>query len=270
MALPSSTPASADDSGELVLLAERGDVLEITLNRPGRRNAIDLAMARRMGELAAGVAATRAKVILLRAIGPAFTVGGDVAHMGGAPDDIGPILDGFHAFARALAQGRAAVVASVHGAVAGGGLGLMLNADVILAAETAKFNLAYRQLGTSPDGGCTYYLPRLVGPRRAFALLMMGEPMTAQQALANGLVTEVVPDETLQVRTEAVVAQLCANASESAAQIRQLLQASSTRSLAAQLDAERAAFLACSGTEEFREGVRAFMEKRAPRFQAVE
>lgn len=270
MSTASVAPARADDAADLVLLAERGEVLEITLNRPQRRNAIDLAMAQRMGVLAAQVAATRAKVIVLRARGPAFTVGGDVAHMGAVPGDIGPILDGFHTFVRALAQSRAVVVASVQGAVAGGGLGLMLNADVILAAETAKFNLAYRQLGTSPDGGCTYYLPRLVGPRRAFALLMMGEAMTAQLALANGLVTEVVPDAMLQARTEAVVAQLCANASESAAQIRQLLQGSSTRSLAAQLDAERAAFLTCSATDEFREGVRAFMEKRAPRFQAVE
>jgi len=252
-----------------VLLDDQGDVLNITFNRPAQRNVVDLAMARYMRQLASPVAATRAKVIVLRAQGPAFMAGGDVPYMATEPGSIGAILDGFHAFIRAMAQARASIVASVHGAVAGGGLGLVLNADVLLAAESAKFNFAYRQLGTSPDGGSTHVLPRLVGKREAFALLMLGQPMTAQQALARGLVTEVVADAALADRTDEVVAALCANASESGHQIRKLLQTSGTCSLDEQLDAERAAFLLCSQTVDFREGVISFMEKRIPRFQSV-
>ena len=196
--------------------------------------------------------------------------GGDVKCMATAPGEIGPILDGFHAFMRALAGSRASVVASVQGAVAGGGLALALNADVIIAAETAKFSFAYRQLGTSPDGGCTYYLPRIVGSRKAFALLMLGDVMPAQQALAHGLLTEVVPVAELERRTQDVVALLCANSAEAGAQTRKLLQASGERSLDEQLDAERAAFLTCSATTDFGEGVGAFLGKRRPHFQTLE
>lgn len=265
---PSGTSAQLANSAP-VLLERRGDVLNLTFNRPAQRNAVDLAMARCMSELAPQIAATRAKVIVLRATGPAFMAGGDITRFD-VPGELAAILENFHAFIRALADSRASVLASVQGAIAGGGLSLALNADVIIAADSAKFNFAYRQLGTSPDGGCTYQLPRLVGARKAFAMLMLGETMTARQALAQGLITEVVPLPELEQRTDAVVAQLCANAAESAAQIRQLLQAGTERSLAEQLDAERAAFLTCSATADFREGVNAFLGKRPPRFQTLE
>lgn len=253
-----------------MLLEHRGDVLNLTFNRPAQRNAVDLPMAQCMGRMAAQIAAARTKVIVLRAMGPAFMAGGDIGRMSAAPGEIGPILDGFHAFSRALAGSRASVVASVQGAVAGGGLGLALNADVIIAADDAKFNFAYRRLGTSPDGGCTYYLPRIVGTRKAFALLMLSEAMSAQQALGHGLVTEVVPLAELERRTQAVVELLSANAAEAGAQTRKLLQASGERSLGEQLDAERAAFLVCSATTDFREGVDAFLGKRTPHFQTAE
>jgi len=253
-----------------VFLEQHGDVLNVTFNRPAQHNSVDLPMAQCMGRMAPAIAAVRAKVIVLRAHGPAFMAGGDVTRLAGAPDEIGPILDGFHAFMRALSGSQACVVASVQGAVAGGGLALALNADVVIAAETAKFSFAYRQLGTSPDGGCTYYLPRIVGSRKAFALLMLGEAMSAQQALAHGLVTEVVPGAELERRTQAVIALLCANAAEAAGQTRKLLQASGERSLSEQLDAERAAFLACSATSDFREGVGAFLGKRLPQFQSLD
>lgn len=269
-AASSSSGASAQTADSApVLLGHRGDVLDVTFNRPAQRNAVDLPMAQCMGQLAPQIAATRAKVIVLRASGPAFMAGGDITRFD-VPGELGAILDNFHAFIRALADSRASVVASVQGAIAGGGLSLALNADLIIAADSAKFSFAYRQLGTSPDGGCTYQLPRLVGGRKAFALLMLGEMMTAQQALAQGLVTEVVPHAELEQRTCAVVAQLCANAAESAAQIRKLLQAGAERSLVEQLDAERAAFLTCSATADFREGVSAFLGKRSPRFQTSE
>ena len=253
-----------------VLLEHQGEVLNVTFNRPAQRNAVDLSMAQCMGRIAPQIAAARVKVIVLRAQGSAFMAGGDITRLATAPGEIGPILDGFHAFMRALAGSQASIVASVQGAIAGGGLSLALNADIIIAAEDAKFNFAYRRLGTSPDGGCTYYLPRLVGSRKAFALLMLGDAMPAQQALAHGLVTEVVPSAELEQRTRVVVEQLCANAAEAAAQTRKLLQASGERSLSEQLDAERAAFLACSATTDFREGMDAFLGKRPPHFQKLE
>lgn len=253
-----------------VLVAHEGDVLQVTFNRPRQHNAVDLLMAECMGRIAPQLATARAKVIVLRANGPAFMAGGDIRRLQGAPDEIGPILDGFHAFMRALADSRASVVASVQGAIAGGGLALALNADLIIAAEDAKFNFAYRQLGTSPDGGCTYHLPRIVGARKAFALLMLGGAMSAQEAFAHGLVAEVVPSDALERRTQAVVAQLCANAAEAGAQTRKLLQASAERTLGEQLDAERAAFLSCSATSDFREGVGAFLAKRARNFLTLE
>ncbi len=249
------------------LLEEHGDVLSITFNRPAQANAVDLRMAECLGAMAPRVAATRAKVLVLRGRGRAFMAGGDIGRLAAAPEEIGHILDGFHAFVHALANGRASVVASIQGAVAGGGLGLALNADVILAAESAKFHFAYRQLGTSPDGGCTYHLPRIVGSRKAFAMLLLGQPMSARDALASGLVTEVIPDTELAQRTDAVVARLCGNAAEAAAQTRKLLQASELRTLEQQLDAERAAFLRSSATADFREGVAAFLGKRTAQFQ---
>lgn len=260
-----SAPADAP-----VLLEQHGAALHIIFNRPAQANAVDLPMAQSLGALAPAIAATRARALVLRARGPAFMAGGDIGRLAGAPHEIGPILDGFHAFVRALASCRASVVASIQGAVAGGGLGLVLNADVLIAAENAKFHFAYRQLGTSPDGGCSYQLPRIVGSRKAFALLMLGQPMTARQALEHGLVSQVVPAAELQASTDAVVAQLCGNAAEAAAQTRKLLQASGQRTLDEQLDAERAAFLACSASADFREGVSAFLGKRAARFNTQE
>lgn len=265
---PSESARESDTTA--VLLDQHGDVLRVIFNRPAQANAVDLPMARRMGALAPQLADTRAKAIVLLARGPAFMAGGDIHRMGAAPEEIGPILDGFHAFMRALASSRACVVASVQGAVAGGGLGLVLNADLVLAAENAKFHFAYRQLGTSPDGGCTYHLPRIVGSRKAFALLMLGEPLSAQQALAHGLVTEVLPGAQLERRTAAVLAQLCGNGAEAAARTRQLLQVSALRSLDEQLDAERAAFLACSTTADFRARVAAFLDQRGARSQRLE
>lgn len=251
-----------------ILLDSQGDVLNLTFNRPAQRNAVDLDMAHCMRDVAPRIASTPAKVIVMRARGPAFMAGGDISTFASPNADIGAILDGVHAFVRALSQSPASSVAVIHGAIAGGGLSIALNADVILAAEDAKFSFAYRRLGTSPDAGCTYQLPRLVGSRRAFALLMMGESMSAREALAQGLINEVVPPAKLEERTGEVTNLLRGNSGHAGWRTRQLLQASGVRTLAEQLDAERDAFVACSGTADFREGVSAFLEKRAPTFKS--
>ncbi|RYX92207.1 MAG: enoyl-CoA hydratase [Comamonadaceae bacterium] len=264
------TSQSAMTSEPAILLETQADVVHLTFNRPSQRNAVDLAMAERMRELAPRIANTRAKVIVMRAHGPAFMAGGDIASFAPPDADIGAIIDGFHTFVRALAESAASVVARIHGAVAGGGLSLALNADVILAAEDAKFSFAYRRLGTSPDGGCTHQLPRIVGSRRAFALLMMGEAMSARDALSHGLISEVVAPAELEARTRAVTDLLRANAARAGARTRKLLQESQRSTLDEQLDAEREAFLACASTDDFREGVTAFLDKRLPRFHTPE
>ncbi|MDX1434764.1 MAG: enoyl-CoA hydratase-related protein, partial [Gammaproteobacteria bacterium] len=158
------------------------------------------------------------------------------------------------------------VVASVRGASAGFGMSLVAACDLALAAVDSVFSLAYIRLGTSPDGGATWTLPRAVGMKRAFELALLGDRITPEQAASFGLVNHVVPTEELEERTAALARRLAAGPWAALAKTKALLNMSWSLDLEAQLTQEKGCFVAGVSGAEFAEGVRAFVEKRAPRF----
>lgn len=161
------------------------------------------------------------------------------------------------------------VLASVQGACAGLGVSLTLAADLAIAADTAFFTLAYSRLGTSPDGGATYFLPRVVGMKRAAELALLGDRIDAATAERYGMINWVVPADALVEETKAKAEQLADGATHAIGRTKALLSASLDRGLESQLQAEAVSFSLCSAHDEMAEGVRAFIEKRPADFKGV-
>jgi 2-(1,2-epoxy-1,2-dihydrophenyl)acetyl-CoA isomerase len=257
---------------DTVLYSVAEGVATITLNRPQVLNALDAQMIvqlRAACERAEQDAAARA--VVLRGAGPAFLAGGDVAffrahlpRMAALVREGGAELN--HAVL-ALRRTPKPVLASVHGAVAGAGVSLTAAADLAIAAEGTKFTVAYSRIGTSPDGGATHFLPRLLGARRALELMLLSDAFDAQAALKLGFVNWVIAAEQLGSETEAIARRLALGPTQAFGEIKRLVNDSPDRALAAQLEAEIEAFARCAGTRDFAEGVTAFVEKRKPVFK---
>ncbi|MGB3864261.1 MAG: enoyl-CoA hydratase-related protein [Xanthobacteraceae bacterium] len=160
------------------------------------------------------------------------------------------------------------VLASVQGACAGLGVSLVLASDLALASDVAFFTLAYSKLGTTPDGGATWFLPRAVGSKRAAELAMLGDRIDAETAEHYGLVNRVIPADRLREETVAWANRLAQGATLAIGRTKALLNAAGSRDLEAQLQAEGVSFSLCSSGEEMAEGVRAFIEKRSPVFMS--
>ena len=259
-------------SGNSVLYEVADGVATVTLNRPQVMNALDAAMIRGLREAAERLerdAAVRAAVI--RGAGPAFLAGGDVAYfranLARAPEMVREGAAELHRAILALRRAPMPVLASVHGAVAGAGVSLMAAADLAIAAEDTRFTLAYSRIGASPDGGATYFLPRLVGARKALELMLLSDAFDAQAALRLGLVNWVVSAEGLAAETGNIARRLAQGATAAFAETKRLVSEGHERPLAAQLDAEAEAFARCAATRDFAEGVTAFVEKRKPQFK---
>ncbi|OYX10963.1 MAG: enoyl-CoA hydratase [Rhizobiales bacterium 32-66-8] len=223
---------------------------------------------RRAVETIAGDAAVR--VVVLSGEGRGFLAGGDVGrfHAAGAnaPQVVEALIGPFHEALRMLTSLRQPVLASVHGPVAGAGLSIALAADLAIAADDARFTLAYSRIGTSPDGGASWSLPRTVGLRKALELALLSDVIDATEALRLGLVNKVVPAAQRVAETEALARRLAEGATFAFGQIKALMRGSFETSLPDQLLAEQQAFQACAATQDFAEGASAFVEKRPALF----
>jgi 2-(1,2-epoxy-1,2-dihydrophenyl)acetyl-CoA isomerase len=255
-----------------VLYSVAEGVATITLNRPQVLNALDAQMIvtlRAACERAEHDTAARA--VVLRGAGPAFLAGGDVAFFrANLPRMPALVREGGADFSHAILALRRApkpVLASVHGAVAGAGVSLMAAADLAIAADGTKFTVAYSRIGTSPDGGATHFLPRLVGARRALELMLLSDAFDAQTALKLGVVNWVINAEQLGAETETIARRLALGPTRAFGEIKRLVNESPDQTLAAQLEAEVEAFARCAGTRDFAEGISAFVEKRKPLFK---
>ena len=257
---------------ESVLYSVADGIATITLNRPQVMNALDAGMIVQLREAAERAEQdAQARVVVIRGAGPAFLAGGDVAmfhaNLTKMPAMVREGAPELHRAILALRRAPKPVLASVHGAVAGAGVSLMAAADLAIAADGTKFTMAYSRLGTSPDGGATYSLPRLVGMRKAQELILLSDAIEAREALTLGLVNWVVGAEQLAAETASIARRLAQGATAAFAEIKQLLNQSYDQTLAAQLSAEVEAFARCAGTRDFAEGVTAFVEKRKPSFK---
>jgi 2-(1,2-epoxy-1,2-dihydrophenyl)acetyl-CoA isomerase len=258
-----------------VNVERRGAVFEITLNRPEVLNAVDRETIAALAAAAAEAAEDRAaRAVLLRGAGTHFCAGGDIGMFGELvrlpPEERRKVLyqtvDALHPLLVRLRHMPKPVVAAVQGAAAGFGLSLVLAADLAVAAEDAVFACGYIHLGTSPDGGMTALLPGIVGLKLASELTLLGERLDAHRALALGLINRLAAPEQLQAEAEALTARLATGPTAAYARTKALLQAAMGDTFEAQLRREAENFAACAATEDFVEGVRAFLEKRRPGF----
>jgi 2-(1,2-epoxy-1,2-dihydrophenyl)acetyl-CoA isomerase len=259
----------SNPSDPIILTVDTG-VAVLRLNRPTVLNAFDAAMAEAFLARIEDIAARdNVRAILIKGEGRGFCAGGDVAEFTGGGDPeaaIEAIIQPLHAGLRILDSLKQPSVACLHGAVAGAGFSLALACDLAIAAENAKFTLAYARIGATPDGSGTFHLPRLVGMRKAKELALLAETIDAAEALRLGLINRVVPADTVEAEAMALARRLANGPTQAYGRIKSLLAASGGNTLAEQLEAERQAFRASTHTADFREGVAAFLEKRPASF----
>lgn len=261
-----------------VLLDVRDDVATLTLNRPTALNALSVEM---MQDLDAAVRELAARhdygVVVIAGAGEHFMAGGDLKdfarHFSLSKESrqavfralieqhVNPVID-------TLQRLEQPVIARVRGACAGFGLSLMAACDFAVAADNALFTTAYVGIGLPGDGGASYFLPRIVGRRRAAELLLLGDRFDAAEALRLGLLSRVVAPAALDDEVARLAARLLAGPRRTQAEIKRLLLDSHDASLQAQLQSEAEAFGRCSADADFVEGVSAFLDKRKPQFKA--
>jgi 2-(1,2-epoxy-1,2-dihydrophenyl)acetyl-CoA isomerase len=246
-------------------------LVRLRLNRPEALNALDTEMAEALLAASRDIAADPSvRAVLISGQGRAFAAGGDLAQMRDSPVEAADrLITPLHEALRLLGQIDAPVLASLQGAVAGAGLSLAASADLAIAAEGTKFNLAYANIGASCDVGASWSLPRLVGLRRSLEIALMGESFDARRALEIGLVNRVVARDDLEAESEALARRLAEGPTQAYGRMRRLMRTSFDRSYAEQLDAEREAFLASAATADFQEGLASFFERRPARFQGA-
>ncbi|MFT3953228.1 MAG: enoyl-CoA hydratase-related protein [Piscinibacter sp.] len=261
---------NSHDVGDPVVLARDGAVAVLRLNRPGALNALDVPLAEAFHAACRAIVADGGvRAVLLCAAGRSFGVGGDLSamHDGDAGTVARQLIEPLHASLRLLAQIDAPVLAALQGAVAGGSMSLALSADLAVAADDARFNLAYARIGASCDVSGSWQLPRLVGLRRAMEIALLSETLDADAALRLGLVNRVVPAAQLAEQSLALAHRLADGPTLAFGRLKRLLRQSFDTPLDAQLDAEAEAFVAGTRTADFAEGLDAFLAKRTPRFE---
>lgn len=252
----------------------RDGVAHLRLNRPETQNAINLEMAQDTLAAARRIQADPAvRCVLISGNGPSLTVGGDIRFFTdtAAPGEYGVLFEQmtrpFHEAFRILSRIDAPIVTAARGNVAGGGLGYVYAADICLAAEDARFTTAFSAIGLSGDGGGTWHLPRLVGPRRAALMYLTNRSLTAAEALDWGLVSEVVPTDELEARATALAAQLASGPTLAFSRMRRLLHQSSTTELDQQLFDETEYVAETGASRDAADAITAFIEKRRSTFE---
>jgi 2-(1,2-epoxy-1,2-dihydrophenyl)acetyl-CoA isomerase len=249
-----------------------GGVVTIELNRPEAANALDSRMAAELARVASHLQMdARVRAVILTAAGKFFCAGGDVVHMASFGDETGArvkaVADDVHRAISSFARMCAPVVVAVNGMAAGGGFSLAMCGDLVLAARSAAFTMAYSKVGLSPDGSSSYFLPRLVGLRRTQELMFTNRRLTAQEAFEWGLVTRVVDDHDLRNEASALAASLAAGPSGSHQAIKDLLAVTYSSGLETQMEQEGRLIAANANSPDGQEGITAFRDKRRPRFR---
>jgi 2-(1,2-epoxy-1,2-dihydrophenyl)acetyl-CoA isomerase len=246
-------------------------VARLILNRPEAGNALNIELATALTEAAEGLQGSDVGAVILTGAGKSFCVGGDLTWMHDEGDEVRDavlrLATKFHAGIEALAALDAPVISAVRGAAAGGGMSLAIAADIVLAAESARFTMAYTAIGFSPDGGSSWTLPRLVGPRRAAELMLFNERLEPEAARELGLVNRVVADDALDAEANALARRIADGPTPAYAGVKRLLRDTWARDLHEQLAEEARTIADLSGHPIGREGVTAFLEKRAPHWR---
>jgi 2-(1,2-epoxy-1,2-dihydrophenyl)acetyl-CoA isomerase len=244
-----------------------GAVLTITLNRPEVLNAFNAAMHEALGAALTEAADPEVRAVVLTGAGRGFCVGQDLTEFREAPGDIGSRLrTNYHPNVLAVRRLEKPVIAAVNGVAAGAGLSFACACDIRLAADSASFVPAFISIGLIPDSGGSYFVTRLLGSARAFEWMTSGRKLSAAEAHGWGLVSEVVEADGLSDRAAAVAAELAAMPTRGVGMTKRLFDQAADNTLEEQLELEAQLQEEATQTEDFREGVDAFLEKREPRF----
>lgn len=250
----------------------RDQVAHLTLNRPEAANALNFPLAQELEEVSLRCSEDPAvRAVLLSGAGKLFCAGGDLKSFAAQPPAELPahlkrVTLYLHTAISRFARMRAPLVIAVNGSAGGAGLSLICAGDIVIAAESARFTMSYTRIGLTPDGSSTYYLPRIVGLRRAMDLAMTNRALTAREAEAIGIVTRVAPDAEVMAAAGKVAAELAAGATTALGGVKRLLYASSQNTLSEQMELETELIAECARTADAQEGMAAFIGKRAPRF----
>lgn len=244
-------------------------VARLTLNRPDRLNSFTVRMHE---EVAAALESLdEARCLILTGAGRGFCAGQDLGDRAVAPGeavDLGHSVETYYnPLIRRLVSLPMPVIARVNGVAAGAGANIALACDIVIAAKSAKFIQSFAAIGLIPDSGGTWVLPRLVGQARALGLALTGEPIEADRAAAWGLIWKAVADEALDAEVDSLAARFAAGPTRGLAKIKAMIRASWGQSLDAELDRQRDAMRELGFSDDYREGVAAFMEKRTPNFR---
>lgn len=258
-------------SYETLKFSVAGPVATITLNRPDAANSLNLQMGNDLLAVANRCTSDPSiRAVILTAEGRMFCGGGDVGGFA-KTDNPGELLrgitTGLHAAIARFQRMDAPLVIAVNGVAAGAGMSIAASGDFVLAAESAKFTMAYTGIGLSPDGSSTWFLPRLVGPMKAKMLMIRNPLLTAADALELGLISEVVADDQLMATAKELATELAAGPTRAYGEVKRLVAASLNSSLDAQMEREtRSIAELANNTEDARAGIAAFVAKEKPVF----
>lgn len=252
-----------------ITFEQSGPIGRITLNRPDAANGINNAMVAELTDAARCCDTDATKVVVITGSGRFFCAGGDLKSVASAPSRgsyIKHLADDLHRAISTFARMDAVVITAVNGAAAGAGFSLAIAGDLVLAAESASFTMAYTKVGLSPDGSSTFYLPRLVGMRRAQELMLTNRTLTAAEAAEWGLVTTVTPDAELSAAVAHLADKFASGPRKSNAAVKKLLLSTLGNGLEEQMEFEGRFIAECADAADGREGVDAFLAKRPAAF----
>lgn len=249
----------------------RGNIAHITLNRPDSANALNVDMAKDLLHASLQCDQDPAiRAVILTGIGRMFSAGGDLKSFAAQGENLSyhlkEVTTYLHAAVSRFTRMNAPLITAINGTAAGAGMSLACTGDLVLAAESAKFTMAYTRAGLTPDGSSTYFLPRIVGLKRALELTLTNRVLSAQEAAAWGIVTKVVPDANLLTEAEALATQLADGPTQTLGAAKRLLHSGWGETLESQMENETVSIAALAQTADGREGITAFLEKRAPKF----
>jgi 2-(1,2-epoxy-1,2-dihydrophenyl)acetyl-CoA isomerase len=243
----------------------------ITLSRPDNANALDLTMMRELMEAAIACDEDPSvRAVLIDSEGRLFCAGGDLAEFARAGEALPKLLKEatvyLHAAISRLVRTRAPVIAAVQGHAAGAGFSLAMACDLVLAASSARFTMAYTRAGLVPDGGSTYFLPRLIGRRRSLELMLTNRTLSAAEALDWGLVSRVVEDDQLGAEALRLAREIAQGPTGAFGGVKRVVLRSESETLESQMEIEARAIADAARSADGQEGIRAFLAKRPPKF----